>query len=77
MSKCQSCGTEIKWAIRLLTNKRIPLVPLNPAFPNAPRYKTIERSDGQTECERDDQGNWISHFSDCPNAGKHSRKVSA
>lgn len=75
MAKCSKCSASIEWAIRLKTLAKIPLVPLNPNFPDAPRYKiTGRRANGDLECERDDQGDRISHFSDCPKAGEFNRR---
>lgn len=75
MSKCTKCGADIVWAVRLKTMANLPLVPLNPLFPDAPRFRLGEpRADGKRECERDDEGSWISHFSDCPAAASFSRR---
>ena len=69
MPNCSKCGAPITFAVRLKTGSRIPLVPLDERFPAAPKYRiTAIRSDGQRECERDDSGEFISHFSNCPNA---------
>jgi hypothetical protein len=76
MSKCThpACSAEITWAVNLKTLKRVPLVPFDPNYPKAVRYDLSEpRSDGQRECSRNDQGEWMSHFADCPGANKFGK----
>ncbi len=69
-TKCRSCPAMIDFRINLATNSRIPLVPLDPEYPTAPRYSICE---DQRYCKRDDDGTFISHFSNCPGARQHSR----
>lgn len=73
MATCKSCGTPIMWAIRIISTKKIPLVLYHESYGSTPRYTATQRSDGQWECERDDNGKFMSHFANCPNAGGHSR----
>ena len=79
MSKCRSCGAEIKW-IKTFSGKSMPV-------DNHPIYFSeggsgIFVTDGGavihgTECPKN-QANarvgYISHFATCPNADQHRRR---
>lgn len=62
MPKCQACGADVTFAVNLDTNKRVPLVPSDPAYPKAVRFSLGQDS---RFCKRDDQGSWMSHFANC------------
>ena len=74
MSQCKEpgCNAEITWAVNLKTLKNVPLVPHDPNYEKAVRYSTSERSDGKTECQRNDEGNYMSHFINCKSPAKFS-----
>lgn len=78
MSRCthSGCGAEITWAINLKTEKTVPLVPFEEQYPKAHRYTLKPRSDGRFECERNDSGDYMSHFANCPGANQFGRKKS-
>lgn len=69
MSKCHACNAEIIFAINLDTNKRVPLVKFDPSVAKPVRYRL---SDDNKYCARDDDGDWISHFQNCPGAKRFS-----
>lgn len=64
------CGATITFAINLDTNKRVPLVPFDPAVEKPVRYSL---SEDRRYCKRDDSGDWVNHFQTCPEAGKFSK----
>lgn len=53
---------------------RMPLVPYDPELQAALRGTRSPRSDGQNECEIDVNGDYMSHFANCPGAAGFSRK---
>jgi hypothetical protein len=56
------------------TLKNVPLVPFNPDYPKAVRYRISGvRADGTRECERDNDGDYMTHFTDCPGAKDFSK----
>ena len=72
MTKCRSCGAEIAWVFNAQTNTQFPAAPLAGRTLKTPRY-TLHRQDGITMAYRDDDGLYISHFAECPNADKHRK----
>lgn len=60
--KCQACGVDIRWAVNLDSNKRVPLVPFDPAYPKAVRYSL---GSDTRYCKRDNEGEFMSHFANC------------
>jgi len=69
VSKCHKCEAPITFAVNLKSMKKVPLVPWKPEYPKAVRYDlSAPRADGERECTRNDQGAYMSHFADCPNA---------
>ncbi len=75
MSKCQhaNCNADITFAINLKSLKTVPLVPFDEQYPKAHRYTLSKRSDGKFECERNDSGDYMSHFANCPGANSFGR----
>ncbi len=75
MSKCKEpgCNAEIIWAVNLKTLKNVPLVPFDSNYPKAVRYSIRERSDGKIECERNDDGAYMSHFANCSSPSQFNR----
>ncbi len=71
MAKCQACKAAITWAVNTDTNKKVPLVPFDPAYPKAIRYKLRQGRDSPICC-RDAAGEMMSHFANCPGANRFS-----
>ena len=40
--KCHACNAQVDFKITLDTNKRVPLVPYNPSYPKAVRYRVSD-----------------------------------
>ena len=78
MSKCSACGMEVQFITNADTQKIVPLVPFDPAFPKAHRYRTEGRKDGfgakTFVCVRDPAGEYMSHFANCSDPKKFSGK---
>lgn len=72
MPNCRACNAKVDFKINLDTNKQVPLVPHNPAYPKAIRYRVSEK-DGRY-CVRDNDGPLMSHFADCTAPAKFSRR---
>lgn len=77
MSNCRSCGASIEWAVVGGTGKRMPLDVL-PDEPGSGNVRPIGRFDdaGRTllvEVVKAGEGNRVSHFATCPNAGQHRK----
>ena len=75
MSTCTKCGAEIRWAIRLFNLSKQPLVPYDGQAGDDKRYSiTGHRADGTFECDRDNAGQWMTHYANCPNARDFSKR---
>lgn len=81
MSKCKSCGAEIRW-ILMRTGKKMPVNPQKIPYKTVPIGKagalTIITPDGKVagavlDLDSDDYG-YESHFATCPNAGSFRRR---
>ncbi len=78
--KCRACSAEVTMALNIKTNKVVPLVPYNPDYPKAVRYKLtggpIDSGPDIAKCERDNDGPLMSHWADCsdPNRFNRSKK---
>lgn len=70
---CQACGAPVSFVVNLDTNKRVPLVDFDPAYPKAHRYVMTEHG-GKPFCKRDDSGPLMSHFANCTNPRAFSGK---
>lgn len=68
--KCTACKAEVDFRINLDSNKRVPLVPHDPAYPKAVRYR-LSAIDAQY-CVRDNDGPLMSHFANCTNPRQFS-----
>ena len=69
MKKCEACGAELTFALNPLTNKHIPLVRI--PFKNV---YTMVRRKGMTVAAPLNQELWISHFENCSDPNRFSRK---
>lgn len=80
MSRCRSCGAEIKW-IKLKSGKYNPVDPYKRTIIRGAGKATIITEDGEVltgEFADYDHGanavGFESHFASCPNASSHRRR---
>lgn len=73
MTNCQACGVPVTFAVNLDTQKRVPLVLWNPAYPKAVRYRMSENTRNYFICARDDNGAYMTHFTDCTQPNRFSK----
>ena len=81
MSRCKSCGAEIIW-IKMKSGKAMPVDAEQVTYWEKPRAagKVITPNGEIVSCEFEGDLQkatgigYISHFSTCPNAGKHRRR---
>ena len=78
MSKCKSCGAEIKW-ILTQSGKKMP-VDAKPVPYRADPGGSLSLVTMNGRVERgvldldSDQAGYVSHFATCPNANEHRRR---
>lgn len=80
MSYCKSCGAEIKW-IKMLSGKNMPVNAQKRYIVKDGGNEVLVTEGGElikgTFATLEDGANgegYISHFSTCPNAGRHRRR---
>ena len=80
MSKCRSCGAEIKW-IKMVSGKAHPVNPYKRTIVKNEGKEALVTEDGQIIYGRfasyEDGANasgYISHFATCPYASSHRRR---
>ena len=79
MSKCRSCGAEIKW-IKMLSGKNMPVDPVKRYIAKDGGSEVLVTEGGElirgTFASLGEGANgegYVSHFSTCPNANQHRR----
>ena len=81
MSKCKSCGAEIKW-IPMASGKLMPVdakkISYMTLVPGTKGGMILVTPDGQIACGKFDPNGekigYTSHFATCPNANQHRRR---